>query len=644
MAGYAVGRPGMDAGDLDFIAQISLVPLLMGAAAYIYLTARPGTAPRLLALFLAILALRPITSIQFLFEDDPTLVAALNATSADINMLAWSVFGAFLWYYPRPLRARSFHGATFLVLWAVVLAGTIGRFVPKNEGRLHDTWLRDTGGLQLILLLGCVSAAARVWRAPNAERSVVLTLVPVLALSPFTATGATAFAWLVRLARGQEIPLPTPVLERIVFVAWFVGPFIFAAFLAIRARSWSATALLAVGVTMGVLSFASVFSIGLFTLAFALRGLVPVHLGQRYGLFGLRRPTGAAAYVVPVLSFLFLFLIANALVISANDSSPFTAPLGVLLGSLFGAIGAVLALPRGSWGAPPERSDDALLLGRYRVLRRLGEGGQGVTHLCHDERLHRDVVVKTIRVGSGDALREARALARLRHPNVVTVLDAEQERDAVHIVMEHVERGSLRGSLAREGALSPQRAGAILGDVLLGIEACHAAGIIHRDVKPENILLTSEGSAKLADLGLARDATGGAGATLVGGVGTLAYMSPEQLRGEAVDARTDIYAAGVLLQEMLMGETPRVAALDAFEARERAKRGVRHEGAAGSGGTLPALLEAVVDRATRPARNDRFASAIEMRHALDEALAASVGGGSAPRVADEEREAGDHAA
>jgi protein kinase-like protein len=217
---------------------------------------------------------------------------------------------------------------------------------------------------------------------------------------------------------------------------------------------------------------------------------------------------------------------------------------------------------RTSFGKPADGlAPGALFLGRYRVESLLGEGGFARTFLARDEQVGRRVVLKAARFADASeaarVLREARFLARLQHANIVTIYDVESVGDSCFLVLEHVEQGSLADRLAR-GPLSLPESAAILEDVLAALEAAHAEGILHRDVKPGNILLTAQGRAKLADFGVAR-APSGAGT--VSGLsadgshaGSLPYMSPEQVRGRGLDARSDLYAVAVVWHEMLTGK------------------------------------------------------------------------------------------
>jgi serine/threonine protein kinase len=198
-------------------------------------------------------------------------------------------------------------------------------------------------------------------------------------------------------------------------------------------------------------------------------------------------------------------------------------------------------------------------LGPYRVGTLLGEGGMGQVYRATDTRLGREVAVKILPADIADNpgrrarfLREARVLAGLTHPNVLTIYDVGDG----YIVTELLEGKSLR-----EGSLSQRKAIEVISDTADGLAAAHALGIIHRDVKPENILVTNDGRTKLLDFGIAKcdDSVGtwsGTTTTLTESgllIGTICYMSPEQVRGQGVDHRSDIFSLGLVLYEALAG-------------------------------------------------------------------------------------------
>jgi outer membrane protein assembly factor BamB len=260
-----------------------------------------------------------------------------------------------------------------------------------------------------------------------------------------------------------------------------------------------------------------------------------------------------------------------------------------------------------------------VLLGKYRVTRLLGEGAHGRTYLAEDVAAHRPVVVKVLHPrASGDAsLREARAIAAVRHPNVVTLYHVEQSGDAACLVMEYVDGGSLQQRLAR-GALGGDEFRRVATGVLDALQAVHDAGAVHRDVKPSNVLLTRDGQPKLADFGVAHlpgmeTTVGGEGTT----VGTVRYMSPEQAKGKPATPRSDLFSAGATLFEAYTG-TPYLQAEPNESAVELQMRAARAEPF--DQRLEPPALRAWFARALEPDPALRFASARAMREALIGAL------------------------
>ena len=205
-----------------------------------------------------------------------------------------------------------------------------------------------------------------------------------------------------------------------------------------------------------------------------------------------------------------------------------------------------------------------LLEGRYRILERLARGGMSTVYSGVDERLDRPVAVKVMSSALSDDpafadrfAREARVAARLAHLNAVSVYDQGVDGEHVFLVMELVRGRTLRDLLRERGALSPAQAVSIMEPVLAALAAAHRAGLVHRDVKPENILLSDDGVVKVADFGLARAVEADATSTRTGlMMGTVAYCPPEQIARGAADARSDVYAAGVVFFELLTGSTP----------------------------------------------------------------------------------------
>lgn len=204
-----------------------------------------------------------------------------------------------------------------------------------------------------------------------------------------------------------------------------------------------------------------------------------------------------------------------------------------------------------------------VLSGRYKLEAKLGSGGMSTVYLARDTTLDRSVAVKVMHremSEQADQLerfrQEARAVAKLSHPNVVSVIDAGEDGGHPYIVFEYVEGETLKQRINRVGALDPQEALAYAIEVARGLTVAHARNMVHRDIKPQNVLIDSEGRAKLTDFGISRQLEQD-GMTATGRVlGTTDYVAPEQAMGHPVDPRSDIYSLGVVLYEMLVGQVP----------------------------------------------------------------------------------------
>ncbi|MEN9752180.1 MAG: hypothetical protein RLZZ600_1227 [Actinomycetota bacterium] len=203
-----------------------------------------------------------------------------------------------------------------------------------------------------------------------------------------------------------------------------------------------------------------------------------------------------------------------------------------------------------------------LIDGRYQITSRIARGGMATVYVATDLRLERRVAVKIMHGHLADDtafrsrfIQEARSAARLAHPNVVSVFDQGQDSEMAYLVMEYLPGITLRDLLKDYGKLTPEQTLDIMDAVLRGLAAAHEAGIVHRDLKPENVLLADDGRIKIGDFGLARATTANtaSGQALLG---TIAYLSPELLTRGVADARSDIYAAGIMMFEMLTGEQP----------------------------------------------------------------------------------------
>ncbi|MBV9957374.1 MAG: SUMF1/EgtB/PvdO family nonheme iron enzyme [Acidobacteria bacterium] len=282
---------------------------------------------------------------------------------------------------------------------------------------------------------------------------------------------------------------------------------------------------------------------------------------------------------------------------------------------------------------------EKILDGKYLLLERLGAGGMGLVYRARREHIGDEVAVKVLHkhlVADAAMLerfrREARAAAQLRHPNIVSIIDLGDARGAdapAYIVMELIEGESLRELLHREQSLRAERAVSLMRDICAGVGAAHRKGIFHRDLKPDNMIVTGPDedrereSVKVVDFGIAklRDAAGGTTLTNTGMVlGTPYYMSPEQCRGEALDARADVYSLGAIMYELLAGAPP-------FTAETPTGLIARHlfdevpplpESA-----NAPPALEAVIMRSLAKDRKARQPDATELGRELRAALQTS---------------------
>ena len=262
-----------------------------------------------------------------------------------------------------------------------------------------------------------------------------------------------------------------------------------------------------------------------------------------------------------------------------------------------------------------------LLGGRYELGARLGHGGMAEVLRGADVRLGRDVAIKILRSDlardpsfQARFRREAQAAASLNAPTIVSVYDTgEDEAGVPYIVMERVEGRTLREVLQAERRLLPERALEVAADICAALEAAHAAGIVHRDIKPANVMLNRSGEVKVMDFGIARaaaDASSGMTQTAAI-IGTAAYLSPEQARGEHVDARSDLYSTGCLLYELVTGQPPFTGDSPVAVAYQH----VREDPAPPStlDETLPPAVDVVVLKAMEKLPANRYQSAKEMR-------------------------------
>ncbi|WP_082526396.1 protein kinase [Kitasatospora sp. MBT63] len=280
--------------------------------------------------------------------------------------------------------------------------------------------------------------------------------------------------------------------------------------------------------------------------------------------------------------------------------------------------------------------------GRYVIQRLLGQGGMASVHLAHDTVLDRLVAVKTLNIELGGQAafkerfrREAQAVARLQHTNIVSVFDSGEDVTAEglatpYIVMEYVEGQALgdvlKDTVSRQGAMSTDQALKITASVLSALEASHDQGLVHRDIKPGNVMVSSKGVIKVMDFGIARALQSGVTSMTQTGmvVGTPQYLSPEQALGKSVDARADLYSVGCMLFELLTGRLP----FDGDTAFTIAYKHVQEEPPAPStvNAAVPPAVDALVARALRKDPAHRFPTAEAMREEVERISGGDKGG------------------
>jgi serine/threonine-protein kinase len=266
--------------------------------------------------------------------------------------------------------------------------------------------------------------------------------------------------------------------------------------------------------------------------------------------------------------------------------------------------------------------DGTLLDGRYRVQAKIATGGTSTVYRGLDIRLDRPVALKVMDsryAGDEQFLTrfrlEARAVARLKDPGLVAVYDQGIDAEHPFLVMELIAGGTLRELLAERGPMPPHAVAAVLHPVLGGLAAAHRAGLVHRDVKPENVLISDDGDVKIADFGLVR-AVAAAGITSASVIlGTAAYLSPEQVRDGNATPRSDVYALGVMAYELLTGQTPFSGDSALSVAYQRLDTDVPPPSAVIDG--VPRQFDELVRRATARESADRFADALELDAELE---------------------------
>ncbi|MHA5283436.1 protein kinase domain-containing protein [Corynebacterium sp. CQ3829_602738] len=260
--------------------------------------------------------------------------------------------------------------------------------------------------------------------------------------------------------------------------------------------------------------------------------------------------------------------------------------------------------------------------GRYVVDRPIARGGMATVYRCVDARLGREVAAKVMHeqyvhdeVFRERFRREARAMAQLSHPNLVNVYDFSASGGEVFLIMELITGGTLRELLAERGPMPPHAAAAVMRGMLTGLSVAHAKGMVHRDIKPDNVLIDTSSRVKLSDFGLVR-ATAETTQSTDQIVGTVAYLSPEQVDGGALTAASDVYSAGIVLFELLTGRTPFSGETPLAHAYARLRSDVPAPSSLIAG--VPKLFDELVATATARNPHDRFHDAAEFLAALDD--------------------------
>ncbi|MGI9478053.1 MAG: serine/threonine-protein kinase [Hyphomicrobiaceae bacterium] len=294
----------------------------------------------------------------------------------------------------------------------------------------------------------------------------------------------------------------------------------------------------------------------------------------------------------------------------------------------------------GGLSSEPQAFKQPTRVGKYRVDGIIGRGAVGIVYRGHDEQIDRPLAIKTLRqdvltnVADRDNLlqrfaAEARSAGRCLHPNIVTVFDYAEQDGSPYIIMEHVDAGTLENVISSGTMLPIRQVGEIMAQLLFALDHAHSKGVVHRDVKPANILCPSATSIKVTDFGVARfDSLGLTNPNGIGAIGTPNYMSPEQFLGRPVDGRADLFSAGVILFQLLAGAKPFVANDIAELMRKLLNESPPHIATLRPGNFEQ--LNTVVQRALARNPDDRYQTAGEFIDALNAAIEATASDNSPP--------------
>ena len=272
--------------------------------------------------------------------------------------------------------------------------------------------------------------------------------------------------------------------------------------------------------------------------------------------------------------------------------------------------------------------NDTVISGRYRIIEQIGIGGMAVVYKALDIKLDRAVTLKVLKeefIADEEFLKrfsvEAKAAAKLNHPNIVSAYDVGEDGNIHYIVMEYIDGYTLKELIKKKAPFSNEEALGVAIQIATGLEAAHSCGIIHRDIKPQNILVTKEGSIKVTDFGIAR--TAGSNTITADSIGSVHYFSPEQARSGFVDYKSDIYSLGIILFEMVTGVVP-------FEGESAVELAMKHieEPLPDMKALNPNISDSVVKiilKATEKKASQRYQSAYEMNDNLKRALTNATG-------------------